>query len=362
MKIGIYTFFSSNYGAALQAYSLQRFIREKCPGSEVRLVDFVRNNRDSLEKVFYKRSNNPLYNLIWKFFVLCRYNEFKQKVENFATFKSTIPFTKPVKDIASVSKDAFSYDILITGSDQVFKPSNKYRDVYYLNFGKVLSKKVAYAPSFGISEFSDEDKRYIKTSLSDYEALSCRESDGALFLSELMGKEVPHVLDPVFLTPASSWREVAVKPGIEHYVFVYCLKDLNLLLAFAKKNFPNKKIIVLAQNYLKPVIGCKQVFYPGPREFLGLIDNADAIVTDSFHGMAFSLILDKHFNIVVTRPKASSRILSLLEKLDLHDRLVKINVELPIKDEKIIVNYKEKLESWIKESEEYLLSSLRDFV
>jgi hypothetical protein len=359
MKIGIYTFFSSNYGAALQAYSLQSFIRAKCPNSEVSLIDYVRDNRDSLEKVFFKRSNNPIYNLVWQFFVLFRYREFKQKVKNFSDFKAQIPFTNPMTDKNSVSKDALRYDILITGSDQVFKPSNKYKDIYYLSFEKDKRKKIAYAPSFGVSEFSDEDKKYIKTALSDFDALSCRETDGSIFLSELLDREVPSVLDPVFLTPKSCWRELEIKPGIEDYVFVYCLKDLNKLLAVAKNKFQNKKIIVLAQNYLKPVSGCKQVFYPGPREFLGLIDNAHAIVTDSFHGMAFSIIFNKDFNVVVTRQKAASRIQTLLEKLDLNDKLIKDenNIDLNIEQKKVKI-YSENLNSLVKNSEAYLLNAL----
>lgn len=359
MKIGIYTFFSSNYGAALQAYSLQSVIRSKCPNCEVSLIDFVRDNRDSLEKVFFKRSNNPIYNLVWQIFVLFRYREFKRKVKSFSAFKEQIPFTYPMTDKKSVSKDALRYDVLITGSDQVFKPSNKYRDIYYLYFEKGNRKKIAYAPSFGVSEFSDEDKKYIKTALSDFDALSCREVDGSQFLSELLDREVPNVLDPVFLTPKSCWRELEINPGIEDYVFVYCLKDLNQLLAVAKKRFQNKRIIVLAQNYLKPVTGCKQVFYPGPREFLGLIDNAHAIVTDSFHGMAFSIIFNKDFNIVVTRQKAASRILTLLEKLDLKDRLVKSEKDIVSNiEQKKENNYNENLNSLVKYSEAYLINAM----
>lgn len=330
MKIGIYTFFRSNYGAILQAYSLQRAIKELCPDDEVLMVDFKTNYHQSLEKVFSKRSDNKLYNFIWQCYILIRYNQLKRKINAFKEFQqSQFDYTPRYSTMKSLLTNPPKLDVHLSGSDQVFNPMNQYRDVYYLKFNKGKARKVAYAPSFGIHEFTEEQEEWIKKTLSDFDCLTCRESQGAKFMSNLMDRDIPIVLDPVFLTSKQQWNLLSVKYKTRRpYIFIYCLNSVavSYLLDVAKKIKKqckgNLQIILLSPNDLRIRLGCKQLFDVGPREFLGLINGAEYVVTDSFHGTAFSIIFQKRFCTYISRPTVSSRIESLLIILNLIDRII----------------------------------------
>ena len=200
MKIGIYTFFRSNYGATLQAYSLQKTIKQLFPEDEVLIVDFKTEHHQPYSKIFRRWSNNTLYNTIWQFHIICHWKQLKRKIKSFNEFKEEFKYTDYYLSKEELLSNPPKVDVHLSGSDQVFNPKNPDKDVYYLNFKKDSNRKIAYAPSFGVNIFSDEDKEYIKHTLSDFDYLSCRELNGAEFLTSLLGVEVPHLLDPVFLT------------------------------------------------------------------------------------------------------------------------------------------------------------------
>lgn len=359
MEIGIYTFLTKNYGAVLQAYSLYRTVTELCPDASVRMVDFRTEWHESMSNIFCRRSDNNLYNLVWQMHILWHYRELNHRRDAIREFKNRMQFTDRYETVHALLDNPPVLNVHITGSDQVFRPNNEYRDVYYLNFSKGSSRKVAYAPSFGVNRFTDQEKAYIKSALSDFDALSCREQSGADFMHELLGKPVFHAVDPVFLTSGTDWRSVGIAPNRkDDYVFVYCLKDVARLLEYARQLYPGRKIVLLAPNNLRHYSGCKQLFYPGPQEFIGLIDNAAAVVTDSFHGTAFSIIFRKEFRTVITRPEVSSRIESLLGSLGLEDHIISESGNegfKPLAEHA----YGSKLAEMIEASREYLRTSLQ---
>jgi hypothetical protein len=181
--------------------------------------------------------------------------------------------------------------------------------------------------------------------------LSCREIEGCKILSKLTGKYIPLVLDPIFLTSQDIWNKLAVAPDEkEEYIFVYCLKDTPSALKIAqkiKKTSGVKRILLLTPNDLRFYLGCKQIYSSGPQEFIGLIKNARFIVTDSFHGTAFSVLFNKEFYTFISRPNYSSRIISLLSTLSLMDRIVNplCNIKLmPLDNQyhKLLLNMTEK--------------------
>jgi len=334
MKIGIYTFFRGSYGAVLQAFSLEKTIKKMYPDDDVLLVDFKTELHCSLEKIFRRWSSNFLYNVVWQIHILFRYRQLKKKRDAFDEFKEKFDYTSRYSSQADLLSNPPSVDVHLTGSDQVFNPHRNYRDVYYLNFRKGEARKVAYAPSFGVNQFSDDDKEYIKRLLADFDALSCRESDGAQLMSSLLDRDVPQVLDPVFLLSDDEWRTVEIQPEIKQkYVFVYCLKDTKRLLKYAKKNYPGMTVVLLSPNDLRFYSGCRHFYYPGPREFIGLIDHAEVVVTDSFHGTVFSILFNKEFRTVITRPEVSVRIVSLLSTLGLSSNLVSENDPQPFTED-----------------------------
>lgn len=326
-KIGIYTFFRSNYGAMLQAYSLYKNVKEICPYDEVYMVDFKTKAHEGVNNVVKRRSPNFLFNFIWQLMALLRCRQLIRRKKSIEEFHNTaFQYTDCYSSVKELLENPPAMDLHLSGSDQVFNPKGKYHDVYFLNFPKKGSKKISYAPSFGVSSLTDEETNFVRKCANDFDALTCRENEGAKILSDLTGKDVPVVLDPVFLTSKSSWNNFAVNPPKDKpYIFIYALKDTAKLMKIALQIRSEKginEIIILSPNDLRYYRHCRHIYYPGPKEFVGLVKNASTIVTDSFHGTAFSIIFEKEFYTYISKPLVSSRITTLLSGLGLSERII----------------------------------------
>lgn len=326
MKIGIFTFFQTNYGAVLQAFALQHYLEQQ-PGTEVEIVDFTTPNHLLDHNVFQKqKTRNPISLLSYSFFTLIHYRQLKRRINRTWGFKKKhFHFTRRYSSVEDVLKNHPKEDLYITGSDQVFNPNARYVPVYYLDFEKGNGKKVAYAPSFGISKFNDEISAKISSYIKDFDFLSCRESEGAEYLSSLTGKEVPVVVDPVLLHDAEEWGKVATSPNYgKDYIFIYDLNGAENLIKIAKniQNHTKLPIVCLTNNRRKIYPVNKQMYDAGPAEFLGWIRDASYVVTDSFHGTVFSLIFGKQFFTFIALEKTSARIKNILKKVGLEDRIV----------------------------------------
>lgn len=321
MKIGIFTFFQTNYGAVLQAYALQKYLQEQ-PDTEVEIIDFT--TPEHLEG--HKVPKNPVAAIAYYFFTLIYYRQLKRRVTRTWEFKEKyFNFTRRFSSMKDVLENHPIEDIYITGSDQVFNPNGKYAPLYYLGFEKGKGKKVAYAPSFGISKFDDTITRKIEGYVNDFDLLSCREPAGAEYLGSIVGHEVPVVVDPVLLHGAEEWNKVAVSPRMKgDYIFIYDLNGAENLIRIAKKIQKSEKlpIVCLTRNRLKRYPVDKQIYDAGPAEFVGWIKDASFVVTDSFHGTVFSLIYSKQFLTYIALEKTSSRIRSILDKVGQENRMI----------------------------------------
>ena len=326
MKIGIFTYFQTNYGAVLQAYALQKYLQEQ-PGVEVEIIDFTTSEHLEGHKVFKKQSlKNPVAAIAYYFFTLIHYRQLKRRVTRTWDFKKEyFNFTRRYSSIKEVLENHPKEDIYITGSDQVFNPNGKYVPLYYLGFDKGNGKKVAYAPSFGISKFDDSITQKIEGYVKDFDFLSCREPAGAEYLSSIIGQKVPVVVDPVLLHGSDEWGKVATSPKMKgNYIFIYDLNGAENLIKIAKKIQKETKlpIVCLTRNRLKMYPVYKQIYDAGPAEFVGWIKDANYVVTDSFHGTVFSLIFSKQFFTFIALEKTSSRIKNILGKVGLDNRIV----------------------------------------
>ena len=326
MRIGIFTFFQTNYGAVLQAFALQHYLEQQ-PGTEVEIVDFTTPNHLLDHNVFQKQeTRNPISLLSYCFFTLIHYRQLKRRINRTWEFKKKhFHFTRRYSSVEDLLKNHPKEDLYITGSDQVFNPNARYVPVYYLDFNKENGKKVAYAPSFGISEFSLEISQIIERYVRDFDYLSCREQAGASFLGSIVGKEVPVVLDPVFLHNAEEWSHIAAKPAYKgHYIFVYDLNGGDNLIKIAKNIQKSARLPIVCltskRNRFYPVD--KQCYDAGPAEFIGWIKYASYVVTDSFHGTAFSVIFGRDFFSYIALEKTSARIKNILNQVGLGDRIV----------------------------------------
>lgn len=314
----------SNYGAVLQCYALQRYLRNHT-SDNVEVIDFTTNEHLNSIKILGKKSSNPIKNALINLKALYHYRALKRRKRRTFEFKRQhINYTSRYADMKILLENPPQEDVYVTGSDQVFNLNSYYVDVYYLHFAKGDARKVAYAPSFGVAEFNNEYRTRVPEYIKDYSALSCRERTGARFLAEITGKNVPVVADPTMLLTADEWYKVAVKPKIENYILIYDLNGKENLVSIAKKiqKQTKRKIVCITDNIRNHYNVDKIVFDAGPAEFLGWFANAYYVVTDSFHGTSFALIFNKPFSTYVDIPKTADRILTLLEVFNLKWRLI----------------------------------------
>lgn len=323
-SIGIFTYMLSNYGAVLQCYALQRYLRNHTTDN-VEVIDFTTNEHLNSIKILGKKASNPIKNALINLKTLCHYRALKRRKKRTFEFKKQhINYTSRYAEMKTLLENPPKEDVYVTGSDQVFNLNSKYVDIYYLHFNKVNARKVAYAPSFGVADFNNEYRTRVPEYIKDYSALSCREQTGADFLTEISGKRVPVVADPTMLLTADEWCKVAVKPEVDNYILIYDLNGKENLVSIAKKiqGLTKCKIVCITDNVLNHYKVDKIVYDAGPAEFVGWFANASYVVTDSFHGTSFSLIFNKPFITYIATPKTSDRVRTLLGKFKLSWRLV----------------------------------------
>jgi len=199
-------------------------------------------------------------------------------------------------------------------------------ETYFLGFCGDPLKKVAYAPSLGrsrsLSDFDDVYRRY----LPSFRALSVRESDNSRYLSSLLRREVPWVLDPVFLLSADAWGAVARKPDMrdKRYIFAYCLHETSLYRHVEHLSEATGLPVFYVPEGLRACVTGKHVPNLGVEEFLGWIQGAECVVTDSFHALAFALIFRRDFRAQLKQrfPEMNSRVTSLIECVGLRERVL----------------------------------------
>jgi polysaccharide pyruvyl transferase WcaK-like protein len=238
------------------------------------------------------------------------------------------------------------HDAWISGSDQVFRYYGPESDVFYLDFLQGSSaKKIAYAPSFGTSNVDEKYQHRVGELLRGFDFLSCREGEGAELIRRISGLDAELVVDPVFLLTQEQWRELFFAPAISgRYILVYALVGYQKQLEIAKriKALTGLPIYVIYPTRIKDGEVAQTLCTTDPYQFGGLIDRADYVVTDSFHGLAFSLLFQKNFFCHIALQHSASRHRSILEILGLTSRLV--DCPARISDRDLQINYKISIE------------------
>jgi hypothetical protein len=356
-RVVIATFLYTNYGGLLQGFALKYYLC-KFKNLAVYNLDFYTKSHYNDSRVFnlYGGLRSRIGQIL---FSLIRFRQLTRRNKKTASFKlNNFNLTRRYNTIDDFRNNPPSAEIFLTGSDQVFNPNGLYKDVFYLNFKKQNFKKVAYAASFGGDSFSKEMSNWIKPVVNDFDSLSCREKTGSDFLTKTLGKNVKRVVDPVFLLNDEEWTNVSISAKIkEKYILIYALAAELDLVTIAKKikKETGYKIICVRYN-TRNFLDVDKVYYGcSPFEVVGLFKNASHIITDSFHGTAFSIIFDKAFNVFISRPEVSTRIYSLVDLVSLSKRIITIE---NINNFVYVDSYKEidrtKLDEMIIQSKNYL--------
>lgn len=346
MKVGIITIHNSpNYGASLQSFALYKFL--ELHGYNVEIIDLHRPYYDdyvvSKKYVPYNHTakgfKRKLFDELKKIFKLGRnVPQVKEKVTNaisekkFKDFNAQIRLSKPFCSIDALYNNPPIYDVYITGSDQVWNPTQNYcLEPYFLTFVKNNNaRKISYASSIGIEYLLPKERKDFKRWLSSYNNISVREKTAQKLLSEFVSQSIDVVADPTFLLGINYWKNMAKQVKIleRNYILLFTLSiDEGMIdYAMALSHESGKKLIVLHQKLTAEyAIGRFNVVNDaGPIDFLGYIANADFVLTDSFHCTVFSLILgvDNFYAYISSFNKRGSRIIDLLTKFGLDNHVL----------------------------------------
>lgn len=260
------------------------------------------------------------------------------RIRKFYKFTRKYIVNRQVVRLNTIHKEDWTtYDYAITGSDQVWHNwwhEKGELEYYYLQFIDA-NKRISYAPSFGFSEYPEEDVEIHKKGLSQIKHLSIREKEGAELIEKLVGKKAEIVLDPVFLLEKSEWRTIEKKPQYEinsPYMLVYFLGERTGEYRVMIEKVACERNLLVVDIFEADKT---EYFYTTPDEFVWLIDNAEFVCTDSFHGVAFSTVFNKEFLVFKRNNtgKMFGRIDNLLSILKIENRVYSNNNKL--KNEKI---------------------------
>lgn len=314
MKIGIITFhWGTNYGGVLQAYALQTFLKQK--GNDVVIINYAPHTfRDSFYKCFY--SKNP--------FTIIENLKSYWKEKNIAKFrKKHLKLTERYYLPEQLIENPPIMDIYIAGSDQIWNPyglkSNK--KIYFLPFGDEETIKLSYAASFGVTDYPENLLEEIKPLLNKFKAISVREKSGLDILKKAGILDSVLLPDPTLLLNKDDYlkltnREKQKKPAdYFFYVLQHKQKTISDIYSYLKRNKNYK--IVHARKIKNSVIGIE--------EWIENINNSNFVITNSFHGVAFSIIFEKQFVVVPIEGKLAGmndRFFTVLKKFGLIDRII----------------------------------------
>lgn len=217
-------------------------------------------------------------------------------------------------------------DLYLSGSDQVW--NSKYNHgvdgSYYLNFVGSSAKRFAFVSSFGREKLSEEEKKAVMPMFQQYDLISVREDAAVEILSD-MGIQSLCLIDPTLQLKKSDWEQLASKCLVkEKYLLLFLLyNEDNGATKYAIKIAKKKGLKVVKLSWeLKRPAGVDFLFtHRKPQDFLSLFEYADYVVTNSFHGVAFSINLNRQF-VFVPRSEFNSRIESLLRVTGLTNRMM----------------------------------------
>ena len=294
-SIGVMTFLhNDNYGSSLQAYALQKAIREM--GHECEHIDYQPDRNEKIRNLLMS-GNSPKLILdgIRKREVLAGQAGARQKSSAIPDFyQRRMKLTPPCRNVNELRAQGQKYDILLCGSDQVWNPV-WLNPAYFLTFGGKGARKIAYAASLGVSEPPQAAKvSKIRRWTEDFEAISVREQEGSDLMLEMTGRRPEVMPDPVCLLSAEEWSEIAEKPPEgEPYLLCYFIGENDEYWRMVRRLHEETGLRVLvmpvtAGSYRS---GYELLDGVGPEGFLGAIQGAGCLCTDSFHGLVFGTLL-----------------------------------------------------------------------
>lgn len=344
MKIAILTQpLGLNYGGIMQAWALQQVLKKM--GHEP-----VTINRQSETRSLAYRGLRTVYHALSNAMGKSNGANIPDRILSTVTIhtrdfiRANIAMS-PVIDTTNKLREHFvneKYEAVIVGSDQTWRPAyspNIYN--FFLDFLPDLSiKKIAYASSFGVDhwEFSPEQTKKCRTLARDFDLITVREASGVNLCKKYLGVDSKNALDPTLLLAAEEYRKLIDRyengAQISAGLYTYMLDkspEKNSIVELISKSLDLPIFTHQAEASLKDWRGepIERYIMPPLTSWLSGFDRANLIVTDSFHGMVFSIIFRKPFLVISNHKRGATRFHSLLKQLQLNDRIISIEDPIP---------------------------------
>lgn len=325
-KVGILTFPNSiSFGATLQMYALCTAVSRM--GYDAEFINYhnryMKQEKHLEKQLKGSRWKHKLRTAVKNMLHGRQYHEFKK-------FEQSIPHypKKATDDLRDLKLLSQRYNAVICGSDQVWSPDITNNDLsYFLDFCDDTTRRIAYAPSFGVEHLEADYKKEVANELKQFTALCVREAKGQQLVREMIGETIPLVMDPTFLLTANDWMKEEAQHPLANgkYILYYTVRSSAALMNFTRKlaEQHDMKIIVVGGNMVKKLNNKeKRIEYAcdlNPREWLYLLHHASCVVTNSFHGAAFSINYRKNFYVEFSS-LTNSRLEQLLQTAGLEGR------------------------------------------
>lgn len=329
MKIGILTYHrAENYGALLQAYATKTYLESL--GHDVTFVDYWPQYHIDYFKLFSWRrflagSIHTKLAMLVSIIVwgIPRYRR-KRQLQRFMQQRLGL---SPKPQYTDMDDKTERYDAVIYGSDQIWRKQHlggvEFDNWYFGSDNVQTKKKIAYAASMGKQETTEKDDDYVKRMMQNFSHIAVRETSLQDYLYKLEVSSTV-VADPVFLLSKEQWQQLA-EPSEKHnnYILFYNLLNTPESTRFAKalSQHTGLPVIEVTKRLSLLHTGNSYVRTASVERFLGLLAGARYVVSNSFHGVAFSLLFGKQFWAVGMEDKAN-RVVSLLESVGIADRYI----------------------------------------
>lgn len=306
--------YAYNYGAVLQTYALCKYLNDI--GHQTEVINY--------RPWYYKGSTKTTNKLKRALRKLVRIPDNIKSEKIFYSFlERYVPISIEYKTYAELKNSQLIADLFIAGSDQIwnFNLPNGTDDAFYLDF-VYQGGKASYAASLGMDELTNEQRMYLKLKLSKFNYISVRETSAKKQLEESGISNVRVVMDPVYLLNKNDWLTIMKKPKFfpeNKYIMVFAFNRQMEIFEFGKQlaRAHGYRVISVNTFWEDVLLGMDHYFWNCmPEEFLYLLYHAECIVTNSFHGLSFSLIFNKPVILFEKDDKGNSRMNDLINMLD----------------------------------------------
>ena len=338
-KIGILTFHKSiNYGSVMQAFALSDLLIKR--GYDVDIIDYEPASYSTQYRIFEKKTT--LHNIAANIRRLLVFDILWKQKKGFEKFREKYLPISICKYTKSSSPQEFSkyYNVVICGSDQIWNETAKDCDPIFFLPGKQSYKKIAYATSVNTATYNEDIcNDQLRKNILDFDYISIREHSGAEKISCFLNtdKQVKVQPDPSLLQTKEVFAAIASKRIVENtYIFMYCANYQESTIRAAQKvsKLLNKPVYTVIVS--RSATQIEKLKKSGiniirdknrPEDFLSFIMNADLVLSDSFHGTAFSIIFEKKFysvnDCINGEYVNDERICNILGELGIPERYIK---------------------------------------